>query len=550
MKIALCQLNFKIADFEGNSLKIISAIKEAKQKNAELVVFSELSVCGYPPLDMLENKDFIDKCEKEINKIAEQCYNIAVIIGSPTINTDEFGKKLYNSAIFIEEGKIKSIHKKSLLPSYDVFDEYRYFEPNKNWEVVNFKDEIIAITICEDLWVNQPVENSFTRQKLYTCSPMDELMKFSPTLMINIASSPFSNNHADTRKIVLCENAKKYQLPLIYVNQIGANTELIFDGGSMAIDNSGKVYCELPYFEESITIIDTNTKDSSNNNLPLINNSPIENIHKALILGIRDYFNKTGFKKAVLGLSGGIDSALVLVLASQALGKENVHALLMPSRYSSQHSVSDALMLASTLAITYDLVSIEAAFSSFENSLIPVFAGKKPDITEENIQARVRGTLLMAYSNKFGNILLNTSNKSEAAVGYGTLYGDMAGGLSVIGDLYKTQVYQLANYINSHGEIIPRNTIIKQPSAELRPDQKDSDSLPEYDILDKILFAYIEQKTPLEEIVEHGFEKQIVEKIIRLVNTNEYKRFQTPPILRVSSKAFGFGRRMPLVAKY
>ncbi|MBI5538456.1 MAG: NAD+ synthase [Bacteroidia bacterium] len=548
MKIALSQLNFKIADFDGNTKKIISSINEAKLKGAEIAVFSELAVCGYPPLDMLENKDFIDKCEKAIQQICEHCYGIAVIVGTPVINTDEFGKKLYNSAIFIEEGKIKSIHKKSLLPSYDVFDEYRYFEPNKEWHTVNFKNENIAITICEDLWVNQPIENSYTRQKLYTCSPMDELMKFEPTLMINIASSPFSSNHEGTRKIVLSENAKKYNLPLIYINQIGANTELIFDGGSMAIDNSGKVICELPYFEESITIIETDSKESKANNIQ--NNSSIDKIYKALILGIRDYFNKTGFKKAVLGLSGGIDSALVLVLAEQALGKENVHALLMPSRYSSQHSVSDALMLASNLGITYDLVSIESAFSSFENSLLPVFAGKKPDITEENIQARVRGTLLMAYSNKFGNILLNTSNKSEAAVGYGTLYGDMAGGLSVIGDLYKTQVYQLANYINCHGEIIPRNTIIKPPSAELRPDQKDSDSLPEYDILDKILFAYIEQKTPLEEIVEQGFEKQIVEKVIRLVNTNEYKRFQTPPVLRISSKAFGFGRRMPLVAKY
>lgn len=547
MKIAVCQLNFKIADFDGNSEKIIAAINEAKQKGAEIAVFSELSICGYPPLDMLENKDFIDKCDAAIKKISEHCYNIAAIIGTPIINAEEFGKKLFNAAIFIEEGKIKSIHKKSLLPSYDVFDEYRYFEPNKNWETVNFKNETIAITICEDLWENQPVENSYTRQKLYTCSPMDELMKFSPTIMINIASSPFSFNHADTRKTVLCENAKKYNLPLIYVNQIGANTELIFDGGSMAINHSGKVFCELPYFEESVSIIDT---DYTENNKVEFNNSQIDKIHKALVLGIKDYFYKTGFKKAVLGLSGGIDSALVLVLAEQALGKENVHALLMPSRYSSQHSVSDALFLASNLGITYDLVSIEAAFSSFETTLSNVFVGKQPDITEENIQARVRGTLLMAYSNKFGNILLNTSNKSEAAVGYGTLYGDMAGGLSVIGDLYKTQVYQLANYINSHGEIIPRNTIIKPPSAELRFDQKDSDSLPEYDVLDKILFAYIEQKTPLEEIVDLGFEKQIVEKVIRLVNSNEYKRFQTPPILRVSSKAFGFGRRMPLVAKY
>jgi len=547
MKIALCQLNFKIADFEGNSSKIISAINEAKLKDADLAVFSELAICGYPPLDMLENKDFIDRCIESIQKIAEHCFEIAAIIGTPIINKNEFGKKLFNSAVFIENGEIKSFHNKSLLPSYDVFDEYRYFEPNNKWQIIKYKNEKIALTICEDLWVEQPVENSYTKQKLYTCSPMNELMKFSPSLIINIASSPFSINHSESRKKVLCENAKQYNIPLLYVNQMGANTELIFDGGSMFINADGKVFNELKYFEEDFKVIETN---SSNNNIPEIELSNNEKIYKALILGISDYFKKTGFKKAVLGLSGGIDSALVLVLAAKALGYQNVHALLMPSRYSSQHSVTDALMLSSKLNVSYDLVSIETCFSSFESSLIPIFNGKQPDITEENIQARVRGTLLMAYSNKFGNILLNTSNKSEAAVGYGTLYGDMAGGLSVIGDLYKTQVYELSNYINSHGEIISRNIIIKEPSAELRPNQKDSDSLPDYKILDKILFAYIEQKTPLNEIVEMGFEKQIVEKVIKLVNSNEYKRFQTPPVLRVSSKSFGFGRRMPLVAKY
>ncbi len=547
MKIALCQLNFKIADFEGNYNKIISAIIEAKTKGAELVVFSELAICGYPPLDMLENKDFIDKCINSINKIAEHCIDIAAIIGTPIINENEFGKKLYNSAVFIENGKVKSFHNKTLLPSYDVFDEYRYFEPNNKWQIIDYKNEKIALTICEDLWFKQPVENSYTKQKLYTISPINELSKFSPSIIINIASSPFSLIHSESRKNVLCQNAKQYNLPLVYVNQVGANTELIFDGGSMFINADGKVINELKYFEEDNITIDTNY---INNNLQKVELSKNEKLLNALILGISDYFKKTGFKKAVLGLSGGIDSALVLVLAAKALGNENVHALLMPSRYSSQHSVTDALMLVSNLNVSYDLVSIEPAFSSFESSLIPVFNGKQPDITEENIQARVRGTLLMAYSNKFGNILLNTSNKSEAAVGYGTLYGDMSGGLSVIGDLYKTQVYELSNYINSHGEIIPRNIIIKAPSAELHPDQKDSDSLPEYNILDKILFSYIEQKLPINEIVELGFEKQIVDKVIKLVNSNEYKRFQTPPVLRVSSKSFGFGRRMPLVAKY
>ncbi len=547
MKIALCQLNYKIADFEGNSEKIIRAITEAKSHGAELAVFSELAVCGYPPLDMLENADFQEKCENSIKKIKTHCYNIATIVGTPVINPDPLGKKLYNAVKFIENGEVKSVHYKTLMPSYDVFDEYRYFEPNKQFHLAEFKGEKMALTICEDLWFDQPVENSFTRQKLYTVSPMEELKKQLPTLMINVAASPFSFHHAESRKTVLCENAKNNNLPLIYVNQVGANTELIFDGGSMVIDSNGKVVAELPYFGEAIKIIDTENLNiqQSNAELPVI-----ERIYKALILGVRDYFVKTGFSKAVLGLSGGIDSALVLALAAEALGKENVHVLLMPSRYSSQHSLTDALSLAMNLNVSYDVIPIEPAFRSFEEMMVPVFKGKQPDITEENIQARIRGILLMSYSNKFGNILLNTSNKSEAAVGYGTLYGDMAGGLAVIGDVYKTQVYQLANYINSHGEIIPRNTIVKSPSAELRPNQKDSDSLPEYDMLDKILFAYIEQKMPLGKIVELGFNKETVQKVIRMVNTNEYKRFQTPPVLRISSKAFGFGRRMPLVAKY
>ena len=547
MKIALCQLNYKVADFDGNTRKIIDAIKEAKSKGAELAVFSELAICGYPPLDMLENADFLEKCEKAITEISAHCIDIAAIVGTPVINPDPLGKKLYNAARFIENGEVKNTHFKTLMPSYDVFDEYRYFEPNKQFHLTEYRDQRIAVTICEDLWFDQPVENSYTKQKLYTISPMEELKKLSPTIMVNIAASPFSVHHAEARKKVLCDNAKNNNLPLFYVNQIGANTELIFDGGSMMIDSNGNVIAELPYFEEFIEIVDiSNTTEKTE----IKKLSEIEKIHKSLLLGIRDYFSKTGFKKAVLGLSGGIDSALVLTLAAQALGNENVHALLMPSRYSSDHSLTDAMSLAVNLNVGYDVIPIEPAFRSFEEMLVPAFKGKQADITEENIQARVRGTLLMAYSNKHGHILLNTSNKSEAAVGYGTLYGDMAGGLAVIGDLYKTQVYQLANYLNSHGEIIPRNTIIKPPSAELRPDQKDSDSLPEYDELDKILFAYIEQKMPINEIVEKGFKIEVVEKVIRLVNANEYKRFQTPPILRISSKAFGFGRRMPLVAKY
>lgn len=547
MKIALCQLNFRIADFEGNKRKIINAIADAKSRGADIAVFSELAVCGYPPLDMLENLDFIDNCEKSIDEISGHCVEIAALIGTPVRNENPTGKKLFNAVKFIEGGKVVSVHRKSLLPSYDVFDEYRYFEPNCEFSIIEYKGERIAPTICEDLWYDQPVENSYARQKLYTLSPMNELKKLNPTIIINVSASPFACSHIESRKTVLSENAGNYNLPLIYVNQIGANTELIFDGGSLIISNTGKIAGELPYFEESVKVFDTEGigKDEIINFMP-----EVESIYNALILGIKDYFVKTGFTKAVLGLSGGIDSAVVLALAVKALGNENVHALMMPSRYSSAHSMTDALALLQNLNVYYDLVSIEPAFRSYEEMLLPVFRGSEQDITEENIQARVRGTLLMGYSNKFGHILLNTTNKSEASVGYGTLYGDMAGGLSVLGDVYKTQVYQLASYINSQSEIIPRNTLIKPPSAELRPDQKDSDSLPDYKILDKILFAMIEQKLSVDEITGLGFEKDVVLKIKKLLNTFEYKRFQAPPVLRVSSKAFGFGRRMPLVAKY
>jgi len=547
MKIALCQLNFKIADFDNNANKIINDINKAKSCGADLAVFSELSVCGYPPFDLLEKEDFILNCYNTLDKIAKKCVNIAVIIGSPNINKNSNGKKLFNTAVFIENGEIKFLQHKTLLPTYDIFDEYRYFEPNNSFRVLNYKNENIALTICEDLWYEQPIENLNFTQKIYSTSPLDQLQKQSPTIIINIASSPFSVKHSEIRTNVLKNNAKKYNLPLVYVNQVGANTDLIFDGGSMFINSEGKVISELKYFEEDFQIVDTQSKTI---NSTQENFNAEKKIYNALLLGIKDFFAKNNFKKAVIGLSGGIDSALVLALACEAIGSKNVHALLMPSRYSSEHSVNDAIAMVKNLNVTCDIISIEEAFLAFENILSPIFKGKNQDVTEENIQARIRGMLLMAYSNKFGNILLNTSNKSEAAVGYGTLYGDMAGGLSVIGDLYKTQVYEISNFINKNKEIIPHNIIQKEPSAELRPNQKDSDSLPKYSILDKILFAYIEQNLSVNKIIEMGFDKAVVEKVIRLVNASEYKRFQMPPVLRVSAKAFGIGRRIPLVAKF
>ena len=546
MKIAIAQLNYHIGNFAENTSKIIEYIGKSKAGGAELVVFTELSVTGYYPHDLLERKEFIEQSEEALNQIAAHCDGIAAIVGGPRINPELRGKKLFNSAFFMYNGAIQHVVNKSLLPTYDIFDEYRHFEPNKSFSVFDFGEKKIAITICEDLWDEQETQNEFGREKLYQLSPLKELSALNPDLVINISASPFSFNQENSRKNILIKNAIKYQLPIVYANQVGAHTELIFDGGSVYLNEKGEIQEELNYFEEDFRIIDT---EVSNQNLQP-KTEYIEKIYHALVLGIRDYFTKMGFKKATLGLSGGIDSALVLVLAVEALGKENVRVLLMPSRYSSDHSIDDALQLAKNLDIQYEIIPIQPMVDRFEQSLSGIFANLKSDITEENIQARTRGILLMAISNKFGNILLNTTNKSECAVGYGTLYGDMNGGLSVLGDVYKTDIFKMANWINRDCEIIPFNTILKPPSAELRPDQKDSDSLPDYEILDQILFDYIELNLSPDEIIAKGFDESTVLRTVKMVNTNEYKRFQAPPILRISSKAFGFGRRMPLVARY
>jgi len=547
MKVAFAQLNYTIGDFEGNSAKIIAHIEKAKNEGADLVVFSELSVTGYYPHDLLEKKEFIQKAENTVESIAGHCVGIAAIIGAPRINENERGKQLYNSAFFLNEGKIQHIQNKTLLPTYDIFDEYRHFEPNRNFSIVDFNGETIAITICEDLWDEQPTANEFGKDKLYQVSPMEELSKLNPDFVVNISASPFSYNQEEWRKNVLINKAKKYNVPILYINQVGAQTELIFDGGSVFINETGEIVKELKYFEEDFLVVDTGNIGEKQLQPKA---ETIEKIHDALVLGIRDYFRKMGFRKATLGLSGGIDSALTLVLAVRALGAENIRVLLMPSKYSSGHSVDDARQLAENLGVQYDIVNIQSAVDAFETGLSPLFTGTTPDVTEENIQARARGIYLMAISNKFGHILLNTTNKSECAVGYGTLYGDMNGGLAVLGDVYKMDVFRLSNFINREKEIIPQNTITKPPSAELRPDQKDSDSLPEYHDLDRMLFSYIELNMSPKEIVEMGFDEKVVNRAIRMVNMNEYKRFQAAPILRISSKAFGFGRRMPLVAKY
>jgi len=543
VKIALAQINYHIGNFGKNFKKISDAIKKAKAGNADLIVFSELAVSGYPPRDFLEFEDFIDRCDATIEKIAAECVGIAAIVGSPAKNPEFKGKDLFNTAFFLEDGKVKSKNYKTLLPNYDIFDEYRYFEPNNEFNLVEFKGKKLAITICEDLW-------NVGDDLLYRINPMDELFKLNPDIMINIAASPFDYDQAEKRKSVLLQNVKKYKLPLIYVNHVGAQTELLFDGGSMVFNSKGLITTEMKYFEEDFLIIDIKDVEETFVVNKKEKPSKISLIHDGLVMGVKNYFEKLGFKKAILGLSGGIDSAVTLVIAVEALGKENVRSILLPSRFSSDHSIRDARDLAENLGSPYDIIPIEEAFKSFTGILEPFFQGLPFNVTEENIQARARGVILMALSNKFGYILLNTSNKSEAAVGYGTLYGDMNGGLSVIGDVYKTEVFELARYINRDREIIPLNTITKPPSAELRPDQKDSDSLPDYDILDTILYQYIEKRQGPNELIEMGFDEKIVHRILKLVNMNEYKRYQTPPMLRVSPKAFGMGRRMPIVAKY
>lgn len=547
MKIALVQYNFLIGDFLHNKSHILEGIRLAADAGADLVIFPELALTGYPPRDFLEFHDFISKCESNMHDIALHCKDIAAIIGAPSRNTTGKGKPLFNSAWFLNNGTVEYIANKALLPNYDVFDEYRYFEPSKGFGFVDYKGKRLVLTVCEDIWNTAEIP-------MYSFSPLDEVNSINPDIIINISASPFNYNQAIIRKEVLRANAAKYGKPIVYVNHTGAQTELIFDGNSMVCDAAGNIKDQLASFNEEIRIVEI-TDDYYNKGTPVkpvssIETPSIQLVHDALVLGIRDYFTKMGFKKAILGLSGGIDSAITMVLAAEALGAQNVKGVLLPSQFSSDHSVNDAVQLAENLNCPYETIPIEEAVNATNKSLSPLFAGLVSDVTEENIQARIRAVILMALSNKFGYILLNTSNKSEAAVGYGTLYGDMCGGLSVLGDMYKTDVYQLAHYINRDKEIIPNNTIVKPPSAELRPDQKDSDSLPDYGLLDQILYLYIEMQKSATEIIRKGYDETTVTRVIGMVNNSEWKRYQSPPILRVSPKAFGMGRRMPIVARY
>ena len=597
MKIFLAQQNYHIGNFEQNAAKIIDGIRKAKEAGADLVMFSELCTCGYPPRDFLEFNDFVRQCYETLNLIKEHAHDIGVLVGSPAYNPQKEGKDLFNAAFLLHEKEIKAEIHKTLLPNYDVFDEYRYFEPAYEWKCIEFKGIKLAVTICEDIW-------NLGDNPLYRVTPMEMLIKEKPDVMLNISASPYNYAADVVRRSIIEAHTLKYGLPMLYCNAVGSQTEIVFDGGSLVYDAQGNMVKEMKYFQEDYYLaevairskegstgkqtpeiqhssIKTRVAESEESSNPstttggspkgaarkyyyspaevgrdsdtlkyLTEAKNIQEIHDALILGIRDYFGKMGFQKATLGASGGVDSAVVQALAVEALGKENVHVLLMPSQYSSDHSVSDAEQLSINLGNRYDIVPIKEVYDSFLLTLHPIFKDLPFSVAEENTQSRTRGNLLMSVANKFGYILLNTSNKSELATGYGTLYGDMAGGLGVLGDLYKTQVYALGRYINKEKEIIPNNILIKEPSAELRPNQKDTDSLPEYDTLDRVLYQYIELRQGPKEIIAQGYDPKLVARILRLVNTNEYKRNQFCPIIRVSSKAFGVGRRLPIVAKY
>ena len=590
MKIALAQQNYHIGNFEQNAQKIIEGIRWARAQRADLVVFSELCVCGYPPRDFLEFNDFINKSYATVDAIREHADTIGVLIGGPARNLLREGKDLFNAVFLLYENEIKAEIHKTLLPNYDVFDEYRYFEPAFDWQVLEFKGKKLAVTICEDIW-------NMGDNPLYRVTPMEKLILQEPDVMINLSASPYNYAQDIVRNSIVKAHTLKYKLPMLYCNTVGSQTEIVFDGGSLVYDGGGNKVNEMKYFEEDYQVFDLdslllsngegqngtmaqehfagssvrkkNLTKSERNVLDdtvyfsatdvgvgedtvtyLTNEKNIGEIYHALVLGIRDYFSKMGFSKAILGSSGGIDSAVTQALGVAALGKENLRAILMPSQYSTSHSVTDAEQLCRNLDNPFDILPIKDIYESFMEELKPVFRNLPFSVAEENIQSRIRGNLLMAIANKFGYILLNTSNKSELATGYGTLYGDMAGGLGVLGDVYKVQVFALAKYINREKEVIPHNIIMKPPSAELRPGQKDSDSLPEYDTLDRVLYEYIELRNGPKEIIGKGFEPALVTRVLKLVNTNEYKRNQFCPIIRISCKAFGVGRRVPIVGKY
>ncbi len=549
MKIAIAQINPVIADIEGNKNKIISFIKSAESKSADLVIFPEMSTVGYPPMDLLENSKLVDDNLRSLETIKEFCRTVkcTVVLGFVDYNMEN-PPMLFNSAAVIQNGEIIFRQDKTLLPGYDVFDEYRYFSPAKTSSVFEFMGRKIGVTICEDIWSALNTDNSrFMEQRRYHADPVKILIEKGAEVIINISASPYIKGKRQVRMEMLSRLASEHGVSVIYANQAGGNDSLIFDGNSFCINRSGEIYAHAKGFEEALLYVELDSGSEMK-----IEVDDLDDIRKGLALGVKDYMHKSGFKKCVLGLSGGIDSALTAAIACDALGAENVFGITMPSVFSSSGSVDDSYALAENLGMRIETIAIKGLYDQFNNDLDILFHGMAEDVTEENIQARIRGTLLMSVSNKTGAMLLTTGNKSECATGYCTMYGDMCGGLAVISDLPKTLVYELSEHINRKAgrEIIPRAIIEKAPSAELRPDQKDQDSLPPYDILDGILELYIEQRMSADEIEQLGYSRETVDFVLRLVNINEYKRFQAAPGLKVTSKAFGIGRRIPLVKKF
>ena len=541
MKVGIAQINGVVGDFPGNAKRILAAYRECLEKGAELVVTPEMSLVGYPPRDLVYKSQFVPKCLQALDYLADEVKEVPLIVGYVDFHEGKFGKPFRNAAAWLEGGEIRSKFWKTLLPTYDVFDERRYFEPGERCEPFVWGGKRIGVTICEDVW-----SEDYLRRPFYDRDPVEELSAAGVDLLINLSASPYHLGKPENRRRMLTDVAKEANVPIVYCNSIGGNDQLVFDGHSMAVDPSGEVISQLSGFVEESRVIEV---FSGGETEPLKSGST-EQLYDALVLGLRDYAQKCGFSTVCLGLSGGIDSALTAVIAADALGPENVRGLTMPSPYSSRGSVEDSFSLAEKIGIRCDEVSISAAFDSVNTAMAPVFEGKEQDVTEENMQARLRGMFLMALSNKDNHLLLTTGNKSELAVGYCTIYGDMCGGLAAISDLPKTKVFEISKWVNRNGERIPWNTITKPPSAELRPDQKDQDTLPEYDVLDAILELYVEQHLGAEEIIGHGYDETMVRWIQRRVDLNEWKRQQAAPGIRVTTKAFGMGRRMPIVQRF
>lgn len=542
MKIAIAQINTIVGDISGNSLKIIDIIGRSEKRGARLVVFGELSLIGYPPKDLLLKPRFIEKSLAAINNIAKSCTNCSALVGFAAKNETGSGRPLHNAVALLKDGKVAHIYIKRLLPTYDVFDETRYFQDGKVLSMIEMAGVKIGLTICEDIWQQSYINN----QPLYEANPFADLTAAGAEIIINMSASPFEVGKHEKRKTIFSAQCKQHQVPLVYVNQVGGNDELVFDGASCAFDAQGEVVLQAKDFQEDLIFFDT---EAIGVDVATVSTG-IASVYKALVLGLRDYVTKCGFSSVLLGLSGGIDSAVVATLAVDALGRDNVLGITMPSRYSSDGSVTDAEVLATNLGIRCKTIAIEPAHLAMETMLSEIFAKTDVGVAEENIQARTRGNVLMSISNKFGHLLLTTGNKSELAVGYCTLYGDMCGGLAVISDLPKMEVYALARFINRDKILIPESTISKPPSAELRPDQKDEDSLPPYEQLDEMLRLYVEQEKAYDDIVAAGFDKDDVKRIIGLVDRNEYKRKQAAPGIKITSRAFGFGRRMPIAQRY